>query len=82
MKSYDIAGYTFQADVIDADCLLDVANAWLAQDGVKVPYLVLADALRAWATSAGIDAQDEHTYDSDVFPKVIFVDSVEDDTGE
>lgn len=72
MKAYDIVAYTYQAQTICPTCALGAANYWLAEDGVKVPYLVAEDALNAWATSAKIDREDEYTFDTDDFPKVVF----------
>jgi hypothetical protein len=75
----DIVAYTYQAEILCRDDMLDAANAWLTKDGVKVPYLIVEDALNAWAVSAKVDRDDEHTYDSDEFPKVVFASQVEDD---
>ena len=80
MKAYDIVGYTFDADTYCPECVLDIANEWLYADGVKVGYMRVEDALDAWATSAKITRDDEWTFDSGDFPKVVFCDSVEDDT--
>ena len=76
MKAYDIVGYTFDADTYCPECVLDIANEWLYADGVKVGYMRVEDALDAWATSAKITRDDEWTFDSGDFPKVVFCDSV------
>ena len=76
MKAYDIVGYTFCADVVCPECMLDLANEWLYADGLKVGYMIVEDALDAWATSVKITRDDEWTFDSSEFPKVIFADSV------
>lgn len=78
MKAYDIVAYTYQAEQICRVCALDTANTVLAEDGVKVPYLISEDALEAWATSAKIDRWEEHTFDSDDFPKVLFASQFDD----
>lgn len=80
MKAYDIVGYTFCADLVCPDCMLDLANSWLILDGLKVEYMITEDALDAWAVSAKIVRDDEWMFDSDEFPKVVFADSVEDET--
>jgi hypothetical protein len=78
VKAYDVLAFTYKADIFCDGCMLASANAWLAEDGVKVPYLITEDALDAWATSIRLDRDDEFSFDSDDFPKVVFASQVED----
>jgi hypothetical protein len=78
MKAYDIVAYTYKAETLCDSCTLNVTNAWLEADGVKVPYLITEDALNAWATSIRLDREDEYAFDSDDFPKVVFAAQIED----
>ena len=41
----DIVAYTYAAAIFCPDCTLRVANNALEVDGVKVPYLIVEDAL-------------------------------------
>lgn len=85
MKAYDIVGYTYQADQYCTDCIMDQVRADLPEelhgpvdeDGGEYPW----DAewfLTQIALHTDIDRMDEHTFDSDDFPKVIFASQVED----
>lgn len=73
--SWDIVGYTFNADLYCPACVVDQvadAHAGKLRDGDAD-----GDPERALARIArrlGIDRQDEHTFDSGDFPKVVFAD--------
>jgi hypothetical protein len=75
VKSYDIIGYVYRADTYCPSC---------------TPYMVSQspEDIGIWDTEAflttvaerrGLDRFDEHSYDSDEFPKVIFCDQFEND---
>lgn len=79
-----IVGYTFQADIFCPDHIAEEvrrtlsADLWhpVDEDGGEYPW----DAewiLDQWADLCDIDRYNEHTFDSDDFPKVIFSGQVE-----
>lgn len=85
MKSWEIVGYTFQTDVYCwGDCVIralptgegEPYDGWALADGVRMST---EDNLDELALAFGIDRNDEHSFDSGDFPKVIFADSVQDD---
>jgi hypothetical protein len=69
-KSYDVAGYTHTAEML---CLGCTASRFSGNDVGDVEAVLDAVALER-----GINRQDEHSYDSDDFPKVVFVDQLGD----
>jgi hypothetical protein len=81
-----IVGYTFQADQYCPD---HIAEAVRPTIDFELGYPVDADGgeypwdtewlLDQWAIALEIDRYDEHTFDTDDFPKVIFAGQVEDD---
>lgn len=84
MKAWEIVGYAFRADTY---CPSDIVGAlptgegepfdgWALAPGV---HMTTEDNLDEIAFAFGIDRQDEHSFDSWDFPKVIFASSVEDD---
>lgn len=77
MKSYDIIGYVYKADTYCPACTVSE---------VRVDYNINTlytgneeKQLRQMAWDLGIEYDDEYSYDSDNFPKVIFADQNEDD---
>ena len=64
----DIVAYTYKADIYCPDCIITQVNhspiAGLLENAEA--------ALDVFAKVRGIDRYDEHSYDSDEFPKVIF----------
>jgi hypothetical protein len=69
MNSYDIAGYNYMAEMWCEYC---VAEQIAIEEGwADCPSLVVA------ANRLGVDAMDEHSYDSDEFPKVVFADQTQ-----
>lgn len=62
MNATDVVAYTYQADVWHPSCVVGDYDPWR---GVEAE-------LDAWADRAGIDREDETTFDSDDFPKVVF----------
>jgi hypothetical protein len=82
MHATDIVAYTFQADTFHPDCVLP-----LVKSAYPLDYPIAAtietwagpeDILRTVAKSLRIDSDDEHTFDSGDFPKVVFASQVDD----
>ena len=82
-KARDIVGYTFQADTYCSGCIIDQLptghgqpyDGWALAPGVFMPVEANLDEI---AYAFGIDRNDETTFDSGDFPKVIFSSMVED----
>lgn len=70
----DIVGYSFNADEYCPSC----TKGMFQQYAPFAPTLT-EDVLEAAAKALGIDRQDERSYDSSEFPKVIFGSDVESD---
>ena len=84
MHAFDVVGYTYQADEYHGWCVLDMLTGkHTAQvdnlDPSLVEFGTTESVLDALAGELGIDRTDEHSYDSDDFPKVIFASQVESD---
>ena len=77
MKSWDVVGYVYQADIVCPSCVRVVAASVSEQPGQAADYVPLYTLLERWATTLDIDRGDESSYDSDDFPKVIFADSAD-----
>ena len=83
-KSTDIAGYTFGTENFCPRCIIlalpthpgGAFDGWALAPGVRV---TTEDNLTEIAHAFNINRNDERTYDSAEFPKVIFDDSVQDD---
>lgn len=74
MKSYDIVAYTFNADILCAHCVAKMYQ--------KVPAMIVRQVevcLDGEANFLGIDRDDEATFDSSEFPKVVFADQITSD---
>jgi hypothetical protein len=72
-----IAGYTYKADIYCADCVVAEVREdypqlknWGGMVGVHDELVALAEGLH-------IDYEDESSFDSGDFPKVIFSDQIE-----
>lgn len=85
MKSYDIVGYTYAADVYcDGECVVNALTSspqyqgWALAPGVRMST---EDNLNDIATIFGIDRGDEESFDSGDFPKIVHADQV-DENGE
>jgi hypothetical protein len=77
MNAADIAGYTYQADVYCPDCISQQVNGAAQRFGTvpgPVAWETTEEYLARIANMMGIDPEQEETYDSDDFPKVVFVD--------
>jgi len=74
--SFDIAGYTYRAEQYTPNGLIEKLVRFAA---VPLPEgeITAESMLDQWAKSNGIDRQDEKTFDSNEFPKVIFEDQAE-----
>ena len=70
-KADQIVGYTFQAEVYCPGCLEEM---WFERPSEEA----LESRLDALATEQGIDRSDEWSFDSDDFPKVVFMSHGED----
>jgi len=69
--SNDIVGYTFKAENYRGDDLIeDLIKAELAAPAAR--DMAVEDVLDQIAGANAIDREDEHTFDTDDFPKVIF----------
>ena len=71
MKSYDIVAYTFNADIYCPNCVVPVLS------GMDVQVGSIESALDVLASDLGINRNDEFSFDSSEFPKVIFADQLE-----
>ena len=75
-KAWDIVGYTFQAETYCPGCIIaqlstgsgQTYDGWALTPGVSMP---VEANLTEIAYAFGIDRDDEKTFDSDDFPKVI-----------
>jgi hypothetical protein len=76
MKSYDLVGYTYRADTYCPKCIEDFAEIAIFVLDPNYDEILL-DPISVWAKLAKIDMEDEHSYDSYEFPKVILADQVE-----
>lgn len=75
MNSSTIVGYQFRADVYHPACMVMVFLGTAAardEDAERV--------LSFHAATMGIDRDDEHMFDSDIFPKVVFLDMADEDS--
>lgn len=81
MKSFDIIGYTYKADIYCPGCIIgemiDDYPEQLSQ--LEIGWNNTEDDLAAFAKALGIDWENYHSFDTDDFPKVIFADQDEDD---
>lgn len=81
-KSYEIAAYAYGAELLCPGCTIEALptgegerfDGWALAEGVRMSA---EDNLSELALAFGIDRDDESTFDSDDFPKVVFLDSLE-----
>lgn len=79
--AYDVVGYTYRADEYCPTCIVDAAQLYASVGGLDPRDT--EHRLDYCANSLDIDRQDESTFDSDDFPKVIFRDqTIHHDDGE
>ena len=82
---HDVVGYTFNAATYCPGCIIDtlptgkgeVFDGWAYASGADP--VGTEDNLDEIVAVFGIDRQDEQSYDSDTFPKVVFRDHLDDD---
>jgi hypothetical protein len=72
-KSWDIVGYTYAAENYCGGCVVEAAIA-RGELSPGARGMTVEAALDQWAVADGIDREDESSFDSDVFPKVVFED--------
>ena len=70
MNTYkEIAGYVYKADLYCLDCVTEVMGQGSAVDQERyLDYI---------AAGEGIDRQNEYSFDSDIFPKVVLGDNID-----
>lgn len=78
MKAWTIVGYTYQAEILCPSCAQRLARR-SNPDPAPVESWLAETELNDWAREVKIDRDDEESYDSDEFPKVVFASSVLDD---
>lgn len=78
MNATEIVAYTFNADTYHPSCLISamVLGQELSPAALNMG---VEEVLDQHAGANGIDREDEHSFDSSEFPKVIFADQVESD---
>lgn len=74
-----IAGYIYNGDLLCLDCIYSDSVSLFWRAGGRVESLSAETNLNATAKYLGIDREDETSFDSNDFPKVIFAASVTDD---
>lgn len=81
---FDIVGYTFNADVYCSECILEAVQNAVNNRGFWWPSgptdsATTTELVLDWmASEEGINREDEATFDSGDFPKVVFRDSATD----
>ena len=75
MKSY-IAGYTYAANTYCPRCIIDQMIR-RGDAGLAARDMPIEDVMWQCSQAAGIDYDDQCSYDSDEFPKPFVVDQVE-----
>jgi hypothetical protein len=76
MHATDIVAYTFQAEQLTPEGLIEIMIA-RGEASPAARDMRVEDALDQIAAANGIDRYDEHTFDSEEFPKVIFASQLE-----
>lgn len=75
-SSYTIVGYVYKADTYCPKCIVEEVLKYNTHIySTRLDYLTTEHDLTTIAELLNIDRYDEHTYDSDDFPKVEFADS-------
>lgn len=83
MHATDICAYTFNADTYCPDCIVTVLptghgqayDGWALAPGADP--MSTEDNLTEIALAFGINRDDEHTFDSDDFPKIVFCSDIQ-----
>lgn len=84
MKSYELVGYTYQADMYCPKDVADIMAQRLDQRGIvtvgQQNWETVEEYLDRIAPFFDVkDRYDEYTFDSDTFPKVVFSDQAQGD---
>lgn len=84
VNATDIVGYAYGADIACPSCMRTNAALYAEQHGQTSAGMSLPELLAFWADREGINPEDESSYDSEDFPKVIFASQAgdEDSCGE
>lgn len=81
MKATDVVAFTYRADTYHPECVLHLVKADYPLDYPLASTIAPGDdaesILSTVARSMKLDTQNEYTFDSDVFPKVVFASQVE-----
>lgn len=77
-RSYDVVAYIYRAEILCPPCTLRTVEAATGTEASD-PGWGIAIPLGTIAHNLGIDPEDETSYDSDDFPKVVFADQVDED---
>lgn len=84
MRSTDIVAYTHQAEIICPACVREAFMVQARRAGREDEFQGMGtEAILDWAASQArpaIDRQDERSFDSADFPKVVFLDQVTEPT--
>lgn len=77
----EIVAYTYQADIYCPECILEVMDARQYRGSLGGDMVEVEDNLNEIASdpSYPIDRDHEYTFDSDIFPKVVFSHMLEND---
>lgn len=75
-KAWDIAGYTYNAETLCQPCTRRIAAFANEANGRNAEFVGIEDLLDQWAVDDLIVREDEHSFDSDDFPKVVLVSSL------
>lgn len=81
MNATDIVAYTYQAETLCPRCVVartvktKTLRDYILNEGADGEVERWLDSL---AKMNGVDRQDEHSFDSGDFPKVVFADQIED----
>jgi len=67
----DIVAYQFQADLVCPDCVVPLLFELFEQPYPTAPHLTTEAKLGVLARRIGINYRDEHSYDSDEYPKPV-----------
>lgn len=72
-----IAAYTYDAETICLDCTFEkFVRLAVALEGQQAYHYSTEEVLEAVAYARGINRDDEHSFDSSAFPKVVFAEQL------
>ena len=69
----DIVAYVFQAEILCPHCTAKAVAPLMTPSSLQSPH----DIIREVGLAHGVNVDDEHTFDSDDFPKVVFRSQIE-----